>query len=217
MSKELMIFNNNKFGNIKIMYDSIGNAFFNLEDTCKILDLENVRKVYLDLEEDEKFAIPVKTDVTTNNTPIKGMKIKKDRFVTESGFYSLIFKSRKNEAIEFRKWVTSDVLPEIRRTGSFKLYGKEHQKKAMESLSKLLPELDKKTKMPYIKANTVSNKAVSNVYGFEKMIKKDAMTNDMLDLRQQVLDDYIKLFEITQDTTTIKTLLYAKYTPKLLS
>lgn len=216
MNKELMLFSNSKFGDISIMYDSIGNAFFNLEDTCKILDLENVRKVYLDLEDDEKFAIPVKTDVTTNNIPVKGMKTKKTRFVTESGFYTLIFKSRKKEAVSFRKWVTSEVLPEIRKTGSFKLYGKEHQKKAMENLQKLLPELDKKEKLPYIKANTVSNKAVSNVFGFDKMIKKGNMSNEMLNLREQVLDDYIKLFEITQDTSTIKTLLYAKYTPKLL-
>lgn len=212
----MMIFNNNNFGEIRIMYNSVGDAYFNLEDVCKILDLENVRKVFLDLDDDEKLSIPVKPDVTSMYTPVDGMKTKKERYVTESGFYSLIFKSRKEEAKAFRKWITSEVLPQIRKTGSFKLYGKEHQKKSMETLYNLFPELAKKDKINYIKANTITNKAVSNVYGFDKMIKKDNMTKDMLELREKILDDYVKLYEVTQDTTTIKTLLYAKYTQKLL-
>jgi len=92
----------------------------------------------------------------------------------------------------------------------------EHQKKCMETLYNLFPELAKKDKINYIKANTITNKAVSNAFGFDKMLKKDNMTKDMLELREKVLDDYIKLYEITQDTTIIKTLLYAKYTQKLL-
>ena len=41
--KELMIFNNSNFGEIKIMYNEIGDAYFNLEDVCKILDIKNIR------------------------------------------------------------------------------------------------------------------------------------------------------------------------------
>jgi len=215
--KELMIFNNNDFGEIRIMYNSIGDAYFNLEDVCKILDLQKPRNVFLDLDDDEKLAIPVKLDARNTDTSINGMKTKKDRFVTESGFYSLIFKSIKPEAKKFRKWVTSEVLPQIRKAGSFKLYGKEHQKKCMENLYNLLPELEKKEKINYIKANTITNKAVSNAFGFDKMIKKDNMDSEMLKLRESVMNDYVKLFEITQDTNTIKTLLYAKYGKKLLS
>jgi len=213
----MMIFNNNDFGEIRIMYNSIGDAYFNLEDVCKILDLQNIRETFIELDDDEKLSIPVKLDVDTKYTPIKGMKTKKERYVTEAGFYSLIFKSRKLEAKIFRKWVTSEVLPQIRKTGSFKLYGKEHQKKCMENLYNLLPELEKKEKINYIKANTITNKAVSNAFGFDKMIKKDNMDSEMLKLRESVMNDYVKLFEITQDTGTIKILLYAKYGKKLLS
>ena len=209
---ELMVFTS-KFGEMRIMYNSIGDAYFNLEDVCNILELKNTIRTFTELDDDEKLVF---SNVRNSYSPFQGVSAKKERYVTESGFYSLIFKSIKPEAKAFRKWVTSEVLPEIRKTGSFVLYGKEHQKKSMETLHNLLPELEKKDKINYIKANTITNKAVSNVYGFEKMIKKDKMSKDMLELREKILDDYIKIYEITQDTTIIKNLLYAKYSCKLL-
>jgi phage regulator Rha-like protein len=94
---------------------------------------------------------------------------------------------------------------------------KEHQKQAMTLLHDLLPTEEQTAKINYIKANSVTNKAVSNAFGFKKMVKKNDMSEDMKDLRKMVLEDYVKLFEITQDTSVIKTLLYNKYTPKLLN
>ena len=73
--KELMVFNSQNFGEIKIMYNEIGNVFFNLENICKILDLENIRKVYMDLDDDEKLVF---NTVTNGYTNIQG---KKDRYV----------------------------------------------------------------------------------------------------------------------------------------
>lgn len=94
---------------------------------------------------------------------------------------------------------------------------KEYQKQAMTLLHDLLPTEEQTLKINYIKANSVTNKAVSNAFGFEKMVKKNDMSDDMKELRKKVLEDYVKLFEITQDTSLIKTLLYNKYTPKLLN
>ena len=95
------------------------------------------------------------------------------------------------------------------RTGT-----KKHQLDAMEALSRLLPNDLSTEELSYIKANTVVNKAVSNLFGFPKMLKKDEMSNDMLEVREKVLDDYIKLYEVLEDNGKVKDLLYDKYQPK---
>jgi len=95
------------------------------------------------------------------------------------------------------------------RTGT-----KKHQLEAMEALSHLLPDDLSKEELSYIKANTVVNKAVSNLFGFPKMLKKDEMSNDMLEVRDKVLDDYLKLYEVLEDNGKVKDILYDKYQPK---
>jgi hypothetical protein len=84
----------------------------------------------------------------------------------------------------------------------------------MEALSRLLPDDLSKEELSYIKANTVVNKAVSNLFGFPKMLKKDEMSDDMIEVRGKVLDDYIKLYEVLEDNGKVKELLYDKYQPK---
>jgi len=100
---------------------------------------------------------------------------------------------------------------------AFKIGDKKHQLNCMEQLQHLLPEDFKQEKISYIKANTVVNKAVSNAFGFPKMIKKLDMNNDMLMVRESVLDDYIKLFDVLEDNSEVKKVLYKKYSGKSLT
>lgn len=72
---------------------------------------------------------------------------------------------------------------------------KEHQKEAMQKLHKALKEPKKEH---FIKANVISNKAVSNKYGFEKMVKKADMTPEMLVDRQDILEDTVSLMEVKE-------------------
>jgi len=85
------------------------------KDVCKILGLENVTKALYGLDEDEKFAL---TNSEGKNLGFvhatAGINV-----INESGLYSLIFQSRKPEAKSFKKWVTSEVLPQIRKTGAY--------------------------------------------------------------------------------------------------
>ena len=97
------------------------------------------------------------------------------------------------------------------RTGT-----KKHQLDAMEALSHLLPDDLSHEELSYIKANTIVNKAVSTLFGFPKMLKKDAMSDDMLVIREKVLDDYIKLYEVIEDNSKVKDILYTKYQPMRL-
>ena len=115
--------------------------------------------------------------------------------INEKGIYRLIMRSNKKEAEDFQDWIC-DVLVELRQaTGlkdyeAFRMTDKQIQKDAMNKLK----EANQTTKrVDYIKANTISDKATSTLYGFKKMIKKGAMTLEMLATRQTILTDVVDL------------------------
>ncbi len=93
---------------------------------------------------------------------------------------------------------------------------KKNQLNAMEALKHLLPDDLQGEALSYIKANTVVNKAVSNLFGFPKLLNKADMNPDMLQVRDRVLDDYIKLYEVIGDNGQVKAILYSKYQPMRL-
>jgi hypothetical protein len=86
-----------------------GQSWFVAADVCRVLELTNVTESLRGLEEDE-----LGSELLNSDTQGRTM-----RLISESGLYALIFKSRKPEAKTFRKWVTSEVLPAIRRTGGY--------------------------------------------------------------------------------------------------
>ncbi|SUO77192.1 BRO family, N-terminal domain protein [Streptococcus pyogenes] len=94
--------------------------------------------------------------------------------VNEFGIYETIFSSRKKEAKTFKLWVFETIKQLRQSTGLegfqvFRMFDKEHQKKAM---NRLVDGLQNATKKDLIKANTIANKAVSNKYGLPKMVSK---------------------------------------------
>lgn len=82
-------------------------------DICAVLDIANSRDAVDSLDDDEKASVAL-TDTSSSSRRTITMQA-----VTESGLYHLIFKSRKEEARTFRRWVTGTVLPAIRRTGAY--------------------------------------------------------------------------------------------------
>ncbi|MGM9774477.1 MAG: Bro-N domain-containing protein [Candidatus Egerieousia sp.] len=86
-----------------------GEPFFVAKDVCSILDISNNRDAIIDLDDDEKLMSVI---------PTPGQK-RQVWLVNESGLYHLIFQSRKPEAKMFRKWVTAEVLPALRKTGTY--------------------------------------------------------------------------------------------------
>ena len=86
-----------------------GEPWFVAKDVCQVLGIEKYRDAVARLDEDERESVLVDTLGGTQ----------KMSAVSESGLYSLIFQSRKAEARNFRKWVTSEVLPSIRRKGYY--------------------------------------------------------------------------------------------------
>lgn len=92
--------------------DRNGEPWFVLSDVCRELEISNVGDASSRLDDDEKDNIGI-TDVIGRNRPTI--------IINESGLYSLILTSRKSEAKRFKKWVTKEVLPSIRKTGGFGL------------------------------------------------------------------------------------------------
>lgn len=102
---ELQIFNNEEFGEIRTVLAN-NEPMFCLPDVCKALELSNSRVVSARLDDDERCKLDL---------PRQG----ETWFITESGLHAVILRSDKPNAKKFRKWVTSEVLPSIRKNGGY--------------------------------------------------------------------------------------------------
>lgn len=105
---EIKIFENAQFGQVRTTISASNEPLFCLSDVCKVLDLTS-SKVVQRLQKDVLSKHPLST--TGGNQMFS--------FVNEDGLYDVILDSRKPEAKAFRKWVTSEVLPAIRKTGGY--------------------------------------------------------------------------------------------------
>lgn len=105
---QIKIFENEEFGRIRtVMIDN--EPWFVLTDICKILKINNSRMVANRLDENELMSVKL-----TSGGQRRDMTV-----ISESGLYAVILRSDKPHAKAFRKWVTSEVLPTIRRTGGY--------------------------------------------------------------------------------------------------
>jgi prophage antirepressor-like protein len=86
-----------------------GEPWFVAKDVCEILDIGNPSQAVSRLDDDEKGLITI--DTLGGKQELTA--------VNESGLYNLIFTSRKEEAKQFKRWITHEVLPQIRKTGSY--------------------------------------------------------------------------------------------------
>jgi prophage antirepressor-like protein len=101
-------------GHIIRIWDADGNPWFVAKDVCDVLEHSNSRRALEMLDVDEK------ADVTIRYISSDGVTQKRlVNIINESGLWALITRSRKPEAKRLRKWVTSEVLPQIRRTGRY--------------------------------------------------------------------------------------------------
>lgn len=110
--------------------------WFVAKDVCDILGLVNSREAVANLEEDELKSV----------TLTSGGQRREMTALSESGLYALIFKSRKENAKRFRKWVTAEVLPQIRKTGSYSVT-QELPQTYIEALEALLESEKAKQKL----------------------------------------------------------------------
>ncbi len=91
---------------------------FVAKDVCDNLEIADYKQAVENLDEDERVTI-TPSALKGSNAPLLNLPNRGLICVTESGLYALVFKSRKEAARRFRKWVTSEVLPAIRRHGRY--------------------------------------------------------------------------------------------------
>lgn len=111
---ELIIFNNEEFGEIRTITID-GEPWFVGKDVAAALGYKNTKDALKSHTDEEDKKILQKSEITTlENIPNRGLTI-----INESGMYALIFGSKLESAKNFKHWVTSEVLPSIRKTGKY--------------------------------------------------------------------------------------------------
>jgi len=94
---------------LRVNLDAAGQPWFVAADVCAALDLPETHKAIARLDDDEKGR---------NSIPTPG-GLQEMSVVNESGLYNLVLGSRKPEAKRFKRWITHEVLPSIRKTGAY--------------------------------------------------------------------------------------------------
>ncbi|MGO3019031.1 MAG: phage antirepressor KilAC domain-containing protein [Anaerococcus sp.] len=184
--KDLKIFENNEFGEVRttVIDDE---PYFSLNDVCRILEIKNPR--------DAKSRLNLDGVGTTDGVDSLGRRTDVT-MINESNLYKLIFQSRKPEAERFADWVTSEVLPDIRKHGAYMTDGviertltdpdylimlatNLKEEKAKRALAEAVNE---RNKPKVLFADTVSASKRSCLMGeLAKMISQEAIRQGKLD------------------------------------
>lgn len=109
MDNQLTVFENENFGKVRTIFQN-NIPLLCLKDVCEILDIKQATKLKSRLKQD---------GVITSHVIDRLGRKQKALFINESNLYKVIFQSRKSEAEAFTEWVTTEVLPAIRKTGGY--------------------------------------------------------------------------------------------------
>lgn len=157
---ELQLFQHEDFGSIRTVILN-GEPWFVAADVCRILEHSNPTIAMNSLEDFEKAKLNL------------GLQGGDTNIISESGFYTLVLRSRKPIAKPFRIWVTSDVLPTIRKTGKY-IAPSENKVETM------LEDMNCNMKIVYVQINNMEEMIGEQNFMLEKVV--DNMT---LSTRQQ--------------------------------
>lgn len=147
------------------------------KDVADVLGYSNSRKAMADHVDDEDKEVLTSRNVTLENIPNRGITV-----VNESGLYSLILSSKLPSAKKFKRWVTSEVLPALRKTGQYQvkeLSGSELMAKALIEAQNVLAAKDKvieEMKPKVVFADAVATSHTSILVGeLAKILKQNGI------------------------------------------
>ena len=135
---EMTVFENEQFGNVRVI-ERDGDPWFIAMDVCRALDIANTSDALMRLDDDEKMTIDLTDSHSRQRGGAQSLKI-----INEPGLYALALSSRKPEAKAFKHWITHDVIPAIRKTGSYAPTLSPAE--LLEAQANLLLEQDKRMK-----------------------------------------------------------------------
>lgn len=141
MDDNLKLFENPDFGDVRVLLDEKSNPWFVGNDIARCLGYENLWNAVKRFVDDEDSII-LTSDCKSMGfkiNPLINQAVREIKLINESGMYSLIMSSKMESAKKFKKWVTSEVLPSIRKTGSYSMPSKnELPSDYIEALEALL-------------------------------------------------------------------------------
>lgn len=206
MNNELTIFKNPEFGEVRTLLIN-NEPYFVGNDIANVLGYSNSRKAIKDHVDEE--------DVTKRDTLTKGGN-QEVTFINESGLYSLVFGSKLDSAKKFKRWVTSEVLPAIRKTGSYSTVPQSYSQALRELATKV--EQNEKLALENKKKEQIINELKPKADYTDIILKSKELVNT-----NQIAKDYgmsaIQFNKILHDFNiqykqNEQWLLYRKYQDK---
>ena len=113
MNNKIKVFENAEFGSVRTVTIN-GEPGFVASDVCNALDIGNPSQAISRLDDDEKVTLTTNEDHSGKLGGAQMLNV-----ISEAGLYSLILKSRKPEAKAFKRWITHEVLPSIRKNAVY--------------------------------------------------------------------------------------------------
>lgn len=216
MKNQLQIFSNPEFGEVRTQVDEKGEPWFSAKDVCDALKHTNSRRAIAQHVDEG--------DVTKRYTPTSsGDQLM--TYINESGLYSLILSSKLESAKRFKHWVTSDVLPTIRKRGAF--FTNDALERAVREpdfLIKLASAIkhEKQQKEMYAQKCTEQGETIKQLEKQSAYVDYVLQSPDLLNINQiaqdygisaQCLNSLLRQHEI-QYKSNKQWILYAKYKDK---
>lgn len=159
--ERFQIFSKENLGSVRTIFAN-NEVWFCAKDVCGILEIKNVTQAVQRLDEDERSMFNIGRQGNTN-------------FINESGLYTLILRSDKKEAKPFRKWITSEVIPAIRKTGKY-----EEKKKPLTQAELILQQAQW-----MVEAESRINNIENNVIGLAGTVQNNDKSIKRLENNQR--------------------------------
>lgn len=182
--ENLTTFTNDVFGNIRGV-EINGEPWLVGKDVAEVLGYKNTRDALSKhVDDEDKNTVAIYDGIGNPNKVI----------INESGFYSLVLRSKLPEAKKFKRWVTSEVLPQIRKTGGY--IPVDEKDNEIEIMAKALQIMDRTIKMmdkTIERQDTKIHELEGDVYKLEGLAIKGYSLKDLstcLGYKERFLDDY---------------------------
>ena len=160
--ERFQIFSKENLGSVRTIFAN-NQVWFCIKDVCDILEIKNARDIPKRLDEDEVRRFNLRGQAGETN------------FTNESGLYALILRSNKKEAKPFRKWITSEVIPAIRKTGKY-----EEKKKPLTQAELILQQAQW-----MVEAESRINNIENNVIGIANTVENNDKSIKRLENNQR--------------------------------